>query len=240
MVSNVIKVGNRVELSEYVKIDEKIVRKVYLSQISDIVDENTLFILMPTLEGRLIPLPIDGEYEMCINSVNGLHNCRVLVTKRLKSDNILMLELSIKTPLKRYQRREYYRLEIGTEFVYKVLTPEELEQYAATRLEPDTVKKKAPLSAVTVDLSGGGMKYLTRTKNEKGSKILIYVNLNFANNRRKQFMLLGHILASRYLENRDGIYEERLEFSDIPKEDREDIIKYIFEIERARRQKERG
>ncbi|HCM12943.1 MAG TPA: flagellar brake protein, partial [Lachnospiraceae bacterium] len=37
-----------------------------------------------------------------------------------------------------------------------------------------------------------------------------------------------------------GVYEYRVEFKNIRKRDREDLIKYIFEQERRRRKNEKG
>ena len=48
------------------------------------------------------------------------------------------------------------------------------------------------------------------------------------------------MLKSEPLANREGSFENRIQFVNMENEDRESIIKYIFEEERKLRRKERG
>lgn len=52
------------------------------------------------------------------------------------------------------------------------------------------------------------------------------------NGQAKEYSLLGRVLSVRELENRKGIYEHRVQYVNMDSEDREEIIKYIFEEER--------
>ena len=52
------------------------------------------------------------------------------------------------------------------------------------------------------------------------------------NGKVREYSLLGRVLAVRELENRKGIYEHRVQYVNMDSEDREEIIKYIFDEER--------
>ena len=55
----------------------------------------------------------------------------------------------------------------------------------------------------------------------------------------KEFIIQALILSSNKMINRQGFYEHRVQFRDIPKEEREAIIKFIFEEERRQRKREK-
>ena len=51
--------------------------------------------------------------------------------------------------------------------------------------------------------------------------------------------MIGRVISARVLENRSGTYEHRMQYYDVDRRTREEIIKYIFEEERKCRRKER-
>ena len=239
MVSDVLKVGNKIELVKLVSNDDILERKTYLSQICDNVDENNIYVLMPVMEGKLVPLPQGGRYEAYITTSKGMYSCDVVVTNRFKNDNIYMLSLEIVTDIRRFQRREYFRLEVGNQMLFKPIDDDEMEYYVKNKEIPASMDEKPVCNAVTLDISGGGIRYVTKDRNNKNDNIFISIRLAY-NSGVKEFNIIGKVLSTTILPNRANVYEERVEFSAIPKEDREEIIKYIFEEERKRRQKERG
>ena len=61
-----IAIGNKIEL---VRLDQVIRneqnKKVYVSKIYDILDQDKLQIAMPIFEGRIVPLDLDERYTAC-------------------------------------------------------------------------------------------------------------------------------------------------------------------------------
>ena len=57
------------------------------------------------------------------------------------------------------------------------------------------------------------------------------------NDARKEYEVLGKVLAVNRMENRPGFYEHRVQYVNINNEVREEIIKFIFEEERRNLQK---
>ena len=57
---------------------------------------------------------------------------------------------------------------------------------------------------------------------------------------RSRFIETGKVLKSSPIENREDQFENRIQFVNMVNDDREAIIKYIFEEERKQRHRERG
>ncbi|MBR6697367.1 MAG: flagellar brake protein [Lachnospiraceae bacterium] len=238
MILNVINIGDRIELKDkVVREDRK--QNVYLSQLYDVdEDSGMLKMAMPIKEGRLVPLAVGTRYEAYFNTKTGFYNCTVRVTDRIKYNNLFILIVEMENDLQRYQRRQYYRIDVSVPFVINNVTETEYEAYIKEGREiivdPDEEYK-----ATTVDISGGGIRFLSKNEVEKGTKILMKINLDIAQ-KTKTFIIAGEILACERLANRKDTYQHRAQFAKVSKEQQEDIIKFIFEEERKRMKKERG
>ncbi len=92
--------------------------------------------------------------------------------------------------------------------------------------------------SVIVDISGGGLRFLSNHQYEPGS--LIYINYCLLiKDKVKEYNLVGKVLAIKPSENRKGVYEHRVQYLNIGNEEREEIIRYIFEEERKHRSSKR-
>ena len=58
-------------------------------------------------------------------------------------------------------------------------------------------------------------------------------------NGKKTYEIVGRVLDVRKVEKRPGNYEHRIQYMNIPKEVREEIIRYIFEEERKNQKKKK-
>ena len=137
--------------------------------------------------------------------------------------------------LRRFQLREYYRFSCALEMESRDLLEEEKkavekEEY---RLIPGLPLKRS----VIVDLSGGGLRFVSVQKYANESIIYITYHL-MLNGQKKKYELLGRILSVNEVQGRPGTYEHRVQYINLDVDAREEIIKYIFEEERKHRHKE--
>ena len=93
--------------------------------------------------------------------------------------------------------------------------------------------------SIIVDISGGGLRFISDYKYEKDSFILCNYKL-FVKGESKQYKLVCKILDVRELENRPGEYEHRVQYMNMDNEEREEIIQFIFEEERRNRHRQKG
>ena len=243
MLSKYVVVGNRVELQAVRRLNIGAVdlgreeRKVYSTKVYDIISDERLELLMPMEQTKLILLPIEGEYELCFYTANGLYQCLAKVVDRYRDNNVYVLALDLTTNLRKYQRREYYRFSCALEMNSRELVKEEIESLDHDRnlLQPQLPLKRS----VILDISGGGLRFVSTIPYEVDSMILCKYDL-IVDNAPKHYSLVGKVLAVRELDDKPGVYEHRVQYVNMDVDEREEIIKYIFNEERKSRHKEKG
>lgn len=238
MLSKFISKHNKIELQNVEKDGEKQgdeKRKTYISSVYNILTEDTLEITMPVEKTKLILLPVDSEYDMIFYGDGNLYQCFARIIDRYKSDNAYLLVMELTSNLRRYQRREYYRFSCALEMYARNL--EETEVQTIEQNMPYALTPGLPLKqSVIVDISGGGLRFLSSQSYEPGS--LLYCSYHLLKDgERKKYEVVGKVLSVRELENRSGTFEHRVQYYDMDTDTREEIIKYIFEEERKSRKK---
>ena len=239
MLSDFVALGSKIELQPVersIAEQDPATRKIYNSQVYDILSEDTMEILMPMEKTKLILLPVDGEFDMVFYEPNGLFQCFARVIDRYKRNNVYILVMELTSNLRKYQRREYYRFSCALEMCSRTLEEEELQ--AVENNQPYALTPGLPLKqSIIVDISGGGLRFLSTQLYEPGSMIYISYHL-LKNGQNKLYEMVGKVLSAKALDNRPDTYEHRVQYVDMDSKTREEIIKYIFEEERKNRRKE--
>lgn len=250
MINSLASIGDKLELRKISRsIDKNEI--LYTSQILDIASDGTINIAMPIEKGRIIPLTIGDKYQMFIYSGKGLYQCNIVILNRYKDNNIYILTIQIISELEKFQRREFYRLDCVLDITYhsinklEILLSEKLRrndftnetEKTACKMQLDELINEYGQGIVT-DLSGGGAKFISDKMLVKESTVLMTFDLQLGG-MIKQLQIQGIIISSVKMLNRTGYFEHRVKFVDILKEEREFIIKFIFEEERRLRKREK-
>ena len=234
-----ISIGNKIEL---VKLDDIIRneqnKKVYVSKIYDVLPGNKLQIAMPIYEGKIVPLTISDKYSACFYTNKGLLQCNIIIIARYKEGNMFFLEVLLLGQLEKVQRRQFYRYVCKLNAKIRVVSDEE---YETGKPDVDVISEDDLEwnDAKLMDISGGGAKIIQKYFLEKNE----VVKLKFVLSVEEyvfRFSLFARVLSSANMQNHAGLVEQRLEFLKITKDERDNIIKYIFECERLNRAKEMG
>lgn len=237
MLSKFVALGDKVELQPVDRKNGGEGKKIYTTRVYEILSEDTLEILMPMEQTRLILLSVDEEYDLVFYGATGLYQAYVRIVDRYKSNNVYLLRVELTSDLRKHQRREYYRFSCALELKLRRLSEEELEP--AREHKPFLLQEDLPLQrGVMVDISGGGLRFMSVEKYAVGS-LLYCIFLLSRDDVGKKYGVMGEVLAIRELENRPGTYEHRIRFYDMKVETREEIIRFIFEEERKSRKRER-
>lgn len=238
MISKYVNVGDRIDIETVKRTgDGSTERKTYRSQVFDIESEDRIKVAMPMEQGKLILLPVDEEFNLCFYTPSGLYQCLGRVAERYKSDNVYVLVMDLTTDIRKYQRREYYRLNCVISMKSTMINQSDVASYSEKVHFIDTDLTFD--NGTMVDISGGGARFISNIKYPKDSNILFTFDL-FVNDALTSYKLLGKILLSQEIQGREGEYEHRIMFVNIMNDDRESIIKYIFEEERKIRRREKG
>ena len=214
--------------------DDYSTRKVYGSQLVDILSDDKIEISMPMQKTKLILLPVGGEYDLYFFTSNGLYQCYARVIERYKNNKMFLVRLELTSNLRKYQRREYYRFSCALEMNSR---PHEKEEVQAIEKNSDLLNSgllvpELPLQrSVIADISGGGLRFVAEYAYDVDSLILCKYNL-WKEGEAKEYTLCGKVLSVKEIENRPGFFEHRVQYVNMDKGNREEIIKYIFNEER--------
>jgi len=214
-----IEVGDKIELDVQQLMGEK--QEKYVSKIQDVSETGEIIILAPMENGRIISLELNENYGMCVYTSNGLYRCEVAVSERIRDDKLYLIKLEVQSALQKYQRRQYYRLDCMLSFHYK---------------DDDNGKWE---KGIILDISGGGIRFTSQKKLVDKKGVINHLQLNY-DQEECHLYLSGVIVDSSNLRAQDNIYENRVVFDEITIEEREIIIKFIFEEERRRRKNKKG
>jgi c-di-GMP-binding flagellar brake protein YcgR len=240
MISKFVQIGNKIDIESIKKTTDElgeITRKTYRSELYDIESEDIIKIAMPMEQSKIVLLPVDAEYSLCFYTPNGLYQCLARVVERYKSNNLFVLSMELETDLQKYQRREYYRLNTVLEMKARKVADESEDNSTE---EVEIIDTDITFdNGVMVDISGGGARFISRTQYPVGSEVMFRFSL-FVSGKMNEYSLHGRVLFSQPMKNNPGAYEHRMQFIHIPRDDRESIIRYIFEEERKIRRREKG
>ncbi len=209
-----IQLGDKVEL--LTELDEDGNQEHYFSSVQEMVD-GELLITAPIIQGRIEPLELFRTYGMCVYTFRGLYRCEIEVVSREKRSNLFLLTIRLKSDLVKYQRRQYYRMDCILQFSFKGADTDEWYK------------------AVILDISGGGIRFYTTKELKVDDSIFNHIMLDI-NEKQNNLFLGGKVVnVERHDRGREVQFEVREAFDSIEENDRETIIKYIFDEERRRR-----
>lgn len=240
MVEKLISPGDKVEMKSVEQVllpDNTEGRKLYKSSVHDVLEDGKINILMPMDKTKLVLLPVDGEYEVCFFTSAGMYRGNVRIIERQKIGNNYVLVTELTTNLQKFQRREYYRLSCIIEMASRAIT--ENEAVAIGKKLEHLVSENAMTKGVIVDISGGGLRFVSREKFEENQFIYIKFSIPIGGV-EKEFDVVGKIVSSQDIPNRDSEYQNRVKFVYMDNITREVIIKYIFDEERKNRKNGKG
>lgn len=247
MLSKIIGVGNKIELTRVNQVADRDTnnltgengKKVLVSQVYDILDEDRLKIAIPSESGKIVLLPNNTRIDACFYTTNGLYQGRFIIVDRYKEGNLLVQVVELINELTKYQRRQYFRLSCTMSIKYVPIDEKQFEEYSKEKNILEKIDEQEAFTAVALDISGGGMRFVSKSRHEKNSFIAVSLGIEYTQ-KIKKYGILAKIINVSTSKNNSVLYEHRVEFCNLDGNEREEIIKYIFDEERKRRKKESG
>lgn len=216
-----LNVGKRVFITPLDKEEQ------YISSVYDI-DAKGIYVPIPYADK--MPL-ILGHGERVQLKYMGVRSAYLFVTEAVgrKTEQDRLPLYIFKHPadseIKRIQLREFVRVPVMLEIQYAV---------APAKNEPPVFKK-----AVSVDLSGGGLKIAVKERINKGAIVLLSFSLNIkAKKKQEEFRMLSKLVRCELVDEDTKIYHAGFNFLDIRPQQQDLIMAYVFErmIEIKRKQ----
>ncbi|MBP5158880.1 MAG: flagellar brake protein [Lachnospiraceae bacterium] len=253
MIESIFQIGDKIELTDIlVKPDKDRRKKIYVSQLLEIVDDRVLNVAVPIESAHFVPLEVGTRYDMRVFTSKGMFTCVATVTGRFKKEGSFFLQMKMLTEIKKDQRRQYFRIDRMIPMHYHVVSREEgvikniLEsrEFEDDRERRVLEKKLREVSGeektgTINNISAGGARFLTSEKLLKEDLLNIDFYLD-PENSDTYFELECKIIYASDIRNQNQKYENRAEFLNVNRADRERIVRFVFTEERKIRKKESG
>ncbi len=245
MKANELKPGTKVSITLFqdkVRGDKD--AKKLETKIEEVTDEGVIVLQMPTFGGKLVSLPSDVRYEMIFSTDRGFQMSIGQVVRRYKKEGFYLMDMVLTSPLERFQRREYFRIECALPALCMFLTSYEEEMENLTEIENyleehGTEDFPAGFGSIT-NISGGGAHFISSLALKTGDYILLKVNFQESEEDDEDIAeLICKILDASYDKEMER-YSYRLKFMFTNPKFRERIIHFVFEEERRIRRKVQG
>lgn len=239
-MENLLKVGDKIELSRSNSRDKAQTGEfvAYVSQVLDLREDGTVVAAMPISEGHIVPIEVGANLEAYFYTFQGIYKALCVLTARGKEGNLYYCELEIVGKLEKFQRREYYRLPSIINADIILISGEDVLDYSEHHRIPDKSYDDMQ-SGIIVDISGGGVRIMSDRRFNKNDYVFLRFSIEM-NIGVKELELMGMVVLSLESPNRSNYYDSRIEFVEISSDQREHIVKYIFEQQRKIQKRERG
>ncbi|KRQ87040.1 Flagellar brake protein YcgR [Caloramator mitchellensis] len=188
----------------------------YKSKVQD-TNENYILIDIPLSGNRYFITHPGSTIEFFVPTEKDVTKCRSIILGKRRENNVEMIVLSLPEVIEKVQRREYFRLPITMEIKYSLL-PED-KRYFDLRDVPPTYYKQMN-KGLSVDISGGGIKIISKEKTTPGANVLLLVPLP------QEVMILASVIRIEELDNKT--FRLALRFDNIDEKTRDNIIRFIF------------
>jgi c-di-GMP-binding flagellar brake protein YcgR len=210
-------IGDKIEIenSTVMKKDIKLI-----SQVLDEIDERHMFIAMPIVNNVVVPIPT-GEIIQIKYAKKGIgvfaFSARVLSRKH--SEHLSYMKIERLSDVKKVQRRDYFRLDIVLDVKIKLV-------------RTDGTVDNNSFDALTKDISGGGLKLISRTRLTANDLVDIAIKTDDG-----IIQARGRIIRCIPYEGTGSDYDIAVIFDSIQEQARTQIISFIFNYQRKMKKK---
>lgn len=213
--------------------------RTYKSSVFDIQDEESIEISMPTENGRMVLFQVGLRCKMLFYTKKGLYTCVAVVQRRYKSENFFVLSMKVTSIPVKFQRREFFRIDCMIPIQFTPITQEiammgQTEQIFMEIQNPEYRTQR--MDAYVLDISGGGIRFSTEQALQEQKYILTTIRLQ-NDIMDQQFYLVAELISSDLNKNGEK-YINRAKFLFKDLNDRETIVRFVFEEQRRLRRKE--
>jgi len=181
----------------------------------DEVGKTRLSVYAPHQDGTVIPLQAGSTVEITFWDEVASYTFKSVIIQRIAVP-VQVFVLKMPDSIKRVQRRNYVRVPASFPVSYQVVEKTGLGDMK---------------EGIMLDLSGGGMRFQTKEKLDKGSILYAYLELPFGT-----LGTPGRVCRSEPIEN-TKYFSVSVDFYQITEKDRDRIIKCVFDIQRDLRKK---
>jgi c-di-GMP-binding flagellar brake protein YcgR len=209
MTEITLKINQKIEI-----VDDNV---SYKCNIQDI-DGDVIMIDMPVSQGKYYTMHRNSLIEFFVVTENEITKCRSKVLGFKLEGRLRLFVLTFPEVIGRVQRREFFRLPIAMEARY-VLLPESINNINTEKLSQNYLSEMK--KCITVDISGGGLKIVTKEECTAGRKLVVSLSIP------DEIKVICSVIRCWYTEQERN-YSIALRFENISERVRDKIIRFVF------------
>jgi len=218
-----LQTGTKLELQIY-DDSGRTIKPAFSSKFEFAPDEGSAVIDSPMREGNIYPVRIGWNMDVYFTMKDDLYKFNSSVLQRWANGNLSFLKIAVLGDIHKIQRREYFRFECNVPVKYRIIKH--------TTNDGDDKEPMKP--CVTKDLSGGGL--CLRIKEEVERNTFIEGEVDLGPERKIPFV--GEVVRVDILDGEKKYkYEIGVLFKKIEKNDKENIIRFIYSEQRRLRRR---
>lgn len=226
----IFKVGDKIEI---VRIDrrtweEKDVQ--YISKIADIKDEY-FYIFTPIKEGVYVTFYIDEIVRVYKVTSDGVWVFDGVVEERFKEPEY-MIKVHQISDVRKIQRRMFFRLPINLDIFVKLLNFGQIPRENTPEQAANDFSEGKIVKALTKDISGGGVCFITQEEFEIGDLILTKIPIE-----QEELILKAQILRKERVQHPTYRFMYGCKFVEARQNEIDKIVRFIFAQQQKMRQK---
>ncbi len=214
-------------------------KPAYRTAVFDAGKEDSLDLVMPIEGTKLQILPKNIRFEFDFYQEKDIYVADGIVTDHIKKGIHYLMRVKFITPLKKIQRREYFRMECYLPLSFlgvdeKAVDCKRLKDLQIMMDEEPETEYKGTL----LDISGGGARFIAAKLLEEYKHIFMRFQIQHENKNETVECVAEIICTEKMQDVNKYVYRVKFKF----KEDRTKdlIIRYIFDEQRRIRKKELG
>lgn len=217
MLSTGIKPGDKLQFKAK---DGYNSRNLYLTRVGDVIDQKNLLVYTPIAEGSFVNLPLGEEYTFLFYTENGLLEATGTILENFLLNGVGFIKIEV-AKFERIQRRFFYRLNCIINFTFIRVSDQQDD------IEENEKNNIPVYKAVTKDISGGGIRFVSDIVLTLNEHIIIQFSLNGKNT----ITIEGAIRSKDHFGNLGDRCEYRIEFINIRRGLQEQIVQHIFYLQ---------
>ncbi|MDR3208176.1 MAG: PilZ domain-containing protein [Oscillospiraceae bacterium] len=217
-----------------------------VSDVQEITPRGRLVVSMPMYRSMIVPLQEGEMIQLSYYRTGGMFSFTAQITQRYRDGALDLMELEFNSPISKYQRRDYVRLDtvipvsvrlIALPERLEVGSPEETLRMLCDRryvgAPRPLIEGEAVYPCYTVDLSGGGVRFASNEKFNADALVECTLRLEESS----EVTVDGQVVRVDEQISRAPAYRVSAKFVGIDERTRRKIIKYIYEQEVRQRQR---
>ncbi|NLC10895.1 MAG: hypothetical protein GX767_01400 [Firmicutes bacterium] len=224
---------------------------IYFKSIVQGVDPDNLVIGVPMAKREMLQMQEGQSFSLRLLAKDAQYFFSSTVLGQKVANGLLLYLISWPEEVTRYQRRQYYRLPFTLKVHCWLVQDDDgthsPEQKKAVRLlsclgglkEKETIDGIAlslgkPEKALTADISGGGIQMINRRRYAVNSRLILRLFLK-CSKKEKELMVLGRVVWMYLPKEKMNLpYRHAVKFEDIDERLRDEIVAFVFALERER------